>query len=119
MGRFTVFVNSGVKKKYFLMNEDKPELFKKAMSGVNKEFVKALEKQLKAGNKQTIEDIIFIFDPANNVILRKMKKNKVRTDLYNQTIIYNSDYTFNGNKEVNGEVIVENGEYRLIKYGEH
>lgn len=119
VGRFTVFVNSGVKKKYFLMNEDKPELFKKAMSGVNKEFVKALEKQLKAGNKQTIEDIIFIFDPANNVILRKMKKNKVRTDLYNQTIIYDSDYTFNGNKEVNGEVIVENGEYRLIKYGEH
>lgn len=117
-GKFNIFVNNGVKKKYFLMDSNNPANYRKAMSGVNKEFVKALEKQLDAGNKQTIEDIIFIFDPKNNVVLRKLKKNKVRTHVYNQTIIYESDYTFNGDVEINGEIIVKDGEYKLIKYGQ-
>lgn len=89
------------------------------MSGVNKEFVQALEKQLKKGNRQTIEDIIFIFDPNNNVILKRMKKNKVRTRLHNQTIIYESDFTFNGKKTINAEVVVTDGEYKLIKYEQY
>lgn len=114
--RFNIFVNSGVKKKYFLMDSNNPANYKNAMSGVNKEFVKALEKQLDLGNKQTIEDIIFIFDPKNNVVLKKMKKNKVRTHVYNQTIIYESDYTFNGDVTINGEVTVKDGEYKLIRY---
>lgn len=114
--RGNVFVNSGVKKKYFLMDTNRPHIYKKAMSGVNKEFVKALEKQLDKGNKQTIEDIIFIFDPNNNVVLRKMKKNKLRTYVHNQTILYESDYVFNGKKEINGEVTVKDGEYKLIRY---
>lgn len=115
-GKFTTFVNSFVKKKYFILDETNPANFRKAMSGVNKDFVKALEKQLLLGNKQTIDDILFIFDPNNNVVLRGLKKNRVRTQLHNQSIFYNSDYTFNGTKEINGEVIVENGEYKLIRY---
>lgn len=118
-GTFTTFVNSGVKKKYFIMDENNPSNYRKAMSGVNKEFVQALEKQLKKGNRQTIEDIIFIFDPNNNVILKRMKKNKVRTRLHNQTIIYESDFTFNGKKTINAEVVVTDGEYKLIKYEQY
>lgn len=113
---FNVYVNSGVKKKYFLLDESDPTNFKNAMSGVNKEFINALETQLKRGNHQTIEDIIFIFDPNNNVLLKKLKKNKVRTHINNQTIIYESDYTFNGKKTINAELSVSNGEYKLIKY---
>lgn len=98
------------------MDTNNPSNYKKAMSGVNKEFVQALEKKLKNNDRQAIEDIIFIFDSNNNVVLKKMKKNKVRTYLHNQTILYDSDYTLNGKKQVNGEVTVTNGDYTLVKY---
>lgn len=99
-GQFDLFLNSGNKKKYFLINRRDTHLpidkrIKYALSGIHRRIHKLIESEFEHNFSKATEDMIYFFDPKNNVCIERCKPTTVYTHAYNQPIIYNAKFQMN------------------------
>lgn len=94
-GNFNLFLNSGVRKKYCLLDTDNLANFKIAWSGINKQVPRVFETALKNGNKQALDDLIFIFDPNQNVLFKRQKRVRVLNFYQDHSVILDTDFQMN------------------------
>lgn len=88
-----------------------------ALSGIPKEFHKLVKHQLKENFDRIVEDLVYIFSPTSNVLLKGCKKCAILSDRWNQTILFNADFCMrDSNAPVTDRLwILENNNYKIEK----
>lgn len=114
-GTFSTYLNIGRKKRYVLVNrEDKA--VKLALSGIPRKVQEIFKRQLKTNFDRTLSDLRFLFNPNNNVIIKKVKPITVITTINEQQVIYNTDFKMNPSlKKVSGTITVSDNDYKLLR----
>lgn len=118
-GYWNEFHTPGKKKKYLLLNPNKPEETVITLSGIKNSILGAFLNGLHKDSKKTIKDLRYIFHEKNNVLFKNAKNGTVRTLASDQTVIYPIHVSSNPSlKEVTAECDVINGEHVLKIYGQ-
>lgn len=100
-GVYDLYLSLGKKKKYALINRNNADLKikgqkdKLALSGIIRRIQDAIKKQLRENPVQTVDDLIFIFDPRNNVLFERSKPVRVPNHSFNQLIMYETGFQMN------------------------
>lgn len=67
-----------------------------ALSGVNGAIQKIFKQTIEADFERAERDLSIIFNPLNNVLLKRAKKRRVLTKVDSQPIIWETDFQMNG-----------------------
>lgn len=88
-----------------------------ALSGIPKDFHKLVKHQLKTNFDKMVEDLIYIFSPTSNVVLKGCKKCAILSERWNQTILFNSDFCMrdSGSPITAKMKLLKNNDYVLEK----
>lgn len=96
-GTFDLYLNNGKKKKYVLVNRNTKK-YKMALSGIPKPVHKMVDHQMKTNFDRIVQDLIYVFSPESNVLIKNCKRSCVLSNRWDQQIIFNTDFCMRDTK---------------------